>query len=61
MQQIDKNILTLKGASKEFALSLRQTKRIRKRYLLEGANGLISKHVGKPGPNQVAPEEKLKY
>ena len=47
MQQIDKKILTLKKASEEMDLSLRQTKRVRKRYLKQGKAGLISLKRGK--------------
>ena len=58
MQQIDKKVLTLQQASQELALSLRHTKRVRKRYRLEGPSGLISKHIGKVGPNQIEPKIK---
>ena len=58
MQQVDKNILTLRQASEELALSLRQMKRVRKRYRLEGILGLISRHVGKIGPNRIDREIK---
>ena len=58
MEQIDKKILTLREASYELALSLSQTKKIRKRYRLEGVEGLISKHVGKISPNQTKPKIK---
>ena len=56
MQQIDKKVFTLRQASQELALSLRHTKRLRKRYRLEGAEGLISKHVGKVSPNRIDPK-----
>ena len=36
MRQIDKRTLTIKRASEELALSPRQVKRIRKRYLEKG-------------------------
>lgn len=58
MQQIDKKILSLKKASEELGVSLRQIKRIRKRYLSQRAPGLISKHRGKTSPNRI--EAKLK-
>jgi hypothetical protein len=60
MQQIDKKVLTLREASDELGLSLRQIKRVRKRYLKEGAAGLISKHVGKTSPNRTDPAIKTK-
>lgn len=47
MEQVDQQILTLREASVKLALSLSQTKKIRKRYRIEGPEGLISKHVGK--------------
>ena len=53
---MDKNSLTLRQASGELALSLRQMKRVRKRYRLEGVLGLISRHIGKIGPNRIAPK-----
>lgn len=53
MRQIDKKILTLKKASEELGVSIRQAIRIRKRYLNEGEKGLISKHVGKVSPNRI--------
>ena len=37
MQQIDKKIFTLRQASQELALSLRHSKRLRKRYRLQEA------------------------
>lgn len=58
MQQIDKKILTLRKASDELGLSLSQTKKVRKRYRLEGPEGLISRHVGKISPNQTNPRVK---
>lgn len=53
MKQVDKRLLTLRKASEELGISLRQTKRIRKRYLLDGEEGLISKHIGKISPNRI--------
>lgn len=58
MQQIDKKILTLREASIELGLSLSQIKKIRKRYRLEGPEGLISKHLGKVSPNRTDPKIK---
>jgi len=58
MQQIDKKVLTLREASHELCLSLSQIKRIRKRYRREGAEGLISRHVGKASPNRTDPKIK---
>lgn len=53
MRQIDKKILGMKKASEELGVSLRQAKRIRKRYLSEGEAGLISKHRGKISSNRI--------
>ena len=56
IQQIDEKVFTLRQASEELALSIRHSKRIRKRYRLQGAEGLISKHVGKVSPNRTNPK-----
>jgi len=58
MRQVDKKLLTLEKASEELDISLRQMKRIRKSYLLNGEAGLISKHHGKISPNRI--DSKLK-
>lgn len=46
MRQVDKKILTLRQASEQVRLSLRQMKRVRKRYRQMGAEGLVSKKEG---------------
>ena len=56
MRQIDKKVLSLKKAAEELGISLRQARRIRKRYLKEGERGLISKHKGKISPNRIDPK-----
>ncbi|MBX9744376.1 MAG: ISNCY family transposase [Chlamydiales bacterium] len=53
---MDKKILSVRKASEELGLSLRQTKRIRKRYLSQGEMGLISRHRGKISPNRIDPK-----
>ena len=58
MRQVDKKILSIRRASEELGVSLRQAKRIRKRYLTEGEIGLISRHRGKISPNRI--DSKLK-
>jgi hypothetical protein len=58
MKQVDKNVLNMRKASEEMGISLRQAKRIRKRYLLKGELGLISRHRGKISPNRI--DAKLK-
>jgi len=47
MKQIDRKFLNIKQASKELGVCLRQAKRIRKRYVTQGAKGLISLKRGK--------------
>lgn len=59
MRRIDKTNLTIRKASEELGVSLRQAKRIRKRYLMTGAAGLISRKRGKPSHRKV-PEETRK-
>jgi DNA-binding Lrp family transcriptional regulator len=53
MRQIDKKILTIRKASEELGVSERQAKRIRKRYLIGGEAGLLSRHRGKVSPNRI--------
>lgn len=54
MRQIDKKTMNLRQASEEFKLSLRQVKRIRKRYVSSGAPGIISKKNGLRSPNKTS-------
>jgi transposase len=54
MQRVDKKILTIKKASEELGISERQTKRIRKRYLKDGAKGLISLKRGRISNRKIA-------
>ena len=56
MRQVDKKNLTVKKASEELGLSLRQTKRIRKRYKEKGEVGLISLKRGKKSNRRIALE-----
>lgn len=56
MRQIDKKKLTMRQGSEQLGISLRQTKRIRKRYLIEGEPGLISRKRNKPS-NRKIPDE----
>ena len=53
MRQIDKKDLTARKASEELGISLKQLRRVRKRYLAEGAPGLISKERGQPSGNRI--------
>lgn len=53
MRQIDKKKLTIAKASEELGLSLRQTKRVRKRYLKDGEAGLISLKRGRASNRKI--------
>jgi hypothetical protein len=53
MKQVDKKKLTLCKASEELGISLRQTKRVRKRYLEQGEIGLISLKRGKESNRKI--------
>jgi len=54
MKRMDRNILTMRRASEELGVSLRQAKRIRKRYLNAGEIGLISKKRGQTSNRKTA-------
>lgn len=54
MRQVDKRFLTIKKASEELGISLRQAKRIRKRYLREGDAGLISRKRGRESNRKIS-------
>lgn len=56
MRQIDKKDLTSRKASEELNISLKQLRRIRKRYLAEGEAGLISKKRGQVSGNKIREE-----
>lgn len=60
MRQVDKKILTLEEAGKEIGLSLRQTKRIRKCYLAQGEQGVISKKRGQTSNRKIKEETREK-
>jgi len=53
MREIDRKKLTLAKASEELGLCLRQTKRVRKRYLEHGERGLISLKRGRPSSRKI--------
>ena len=53
MRQIDRKKLTLAKASEELGLCLRQTKRVRKRYLEQGERGLISLKRGRESNRKI--------
>lgn len=54
MKQMDKKNLTPRKAAEELGLSLRQLRRVRKRYLAEGAAGLLSKKRGQVSGNRIS-------
>lgn len=54
MRQMDQKNLTPDKASEELGISVRQLRRIRKRYLEEGEAGLISKKKGQPSGNKIS-------
>ena len=56
MRQMDKKDLTPRKASEELGLSLKQLRRVRKRYLAEGSVGLITKKKGQPSGNKIRAE-----
>jgi hypothetical protein len=53
MRQMDKKDLMPKKAAEELELSLKQLRRIRKRYLAEGKAGLLSKKRGQVSGNKI--------
>ena len=53
MREIDRKRITLKSASEELGISLRQTKRVRSRYLELGEKGVLSRHRGKESGNRI--------
>lgn len=52
MRQLDAKSISLRRASEILRVSLRQVKRIRKRYLLQGETGVVSKKRGRKSPNR---------
>src|SRR5271155_1341004 len=53
MRQMDKKDLTPRRAAEELGLSLKQLRRVRKRYLAEGEAGLLSKKRGQVSGNKI--------
>jgi hypothetical protein len=56
MLRMDKKDLTPKRASEELSISAKQLRRVRKRYLAEGATGLISRKRGQVSGNRIRAE-----
>ena len=53
MRQVDQGKLSLKRVSEELGLSLRQVKRIRKRYIAQGEKGLVSLKRGRESNRKI--------
>lgn len=60
MKRFAKKDLTLGQASQHLGLSLKQTRRVWKRYLEEGAKGLISRKRGQPSGNKISEKTRSK-
>lgn len=58
MRQIDKKIVSMNKAPEEMGISLRQAKRIQRRYAEHGEMGLLSRHQGKVSPSWIDPKLK---
>jgi transposase len=58
-KEVSEKRLKISKAAQQLGLSLRQAKRLKKRYKAEGANGLISKKVGARGNRQVPEGQKM--
>jgi hypothetical protein len=54
MKRLVKKDLTLRRASEQLGISLKQTRRVRRRYLEEGPQGLISRKRGQPSGNKIS-------
>jgi transposase len=60
MTQLEKKQLTQRMAAEQLKISVRQVKRIWRRYQEKGAEGLVNKSRGKPGHNKLREEIKKK-
>ena len=56
MRRMDKKDLTPRRASEELGISVKQLRRVRKRYLTEGAPGLVSRKRGQVSGNRIGAE-----
>jgi transposase len=54
MKQMDKENFTMKRLSEELGVTLRQAKRIRKRYRQQGVLGLVSQKRGRPSNRKIS-------
>jgi len=57
MEKLLKKEIKQKKAARILGLSVRQVRRLKKRYKSEGLKGLIHKHRGKPSPRRIPEEE----
>lgn len=60
MKRLIKKDLTLRRASEQLGLSLKQTRRVWRRYLEEGIKGLISRKREQPSANKIPEKLRLK-
>jgi transposase len=58
MERVKAGEMTLKEAAVQLRVSYRQVKRIRRRYMAEGAAGLPHRNQGKPSNNRITQETK---
>lgn len=56
IQEVARKRLRQNGAAERLGLSVRQVKRLLRRYRESGARGLISGHRGRKANNAIAPE-----
>ena len=60
MRRMDKKDLTSRKAGEELGICLKQLRRIRKRYLIEGTAGLLSKKKGQVSGNKTSEKFRCK-
>jgi transposase len=60
MQRVSKKHMSQKEASRILDVSVRQIKRLGRRYREQGAAGLVSKHRGRKANNRLSEEVKRK-
>jgi transposase len=59
IEQVCKKKMKTKKAAKILGISVRQVKRLKKRFNKDGAKGLISQKVGTPSNNKISSEKRL--
>lgn len=55
-RQLEAGLITQAAAARQLGVSVRQVKRILRRFRAEGAAGVVSKHRGRPAANRVGEE-----